>query len=103
MVRKEIGTLDALLSDDLSYTHSGGTTDTKASFLALIEHTGPYLGVDYSDTQVIPLTGNTVVVRGRAQIRLTGTPSYHVIFLDVWALRDGAWRMVARQATRIPE
>jgi hypothetical protein len=33
-------TLDALLADDLSYTHSGGTTDTKSSFLALIRERG---------------------------------------------------------------
>ena len=31
MVAKDIPALDALLADDLSYTHSGGTTDTKAS------------------------------------------------------------------------
>ncbi len=103
MVSKDIATLDALLGEDLSYTHSGGTVDTKASFIALIKDRGRYLGVDYSNTQVIPWGGNTVVVRGRAQIRLEGTASYPVLFLDVWALRDGTWKMVAWQATRIPE
>ena len=102
MVSKDMATLDALLADDLSYTHSGGTIDTKASFLTLIKERGRYLGVDYSNTQVIPWGGNTVVVRGRAEIRLDGTPSYPVLFMDVWALRNGAWKMVAWQATRIP-
>jgi Domain of unknown function (DUF4440) len=105
MVSKDLTTLSALLADDLSYTHSSGTTDTKASFLALIrerEERHNYLGVDYSNTQVIPIPGgNTVVVRGRAQIRLEGIASYPVLFLDVWVLRDGAWKMVAWQATRI--
>jgi hypothetical protein len=103
MVRKDIPTLDALLGDDLSYTHSAGTTDTKASFITLIKERGRYLGIDYSGTQVIPFGGNTVVVRGRALIRLEATPSYTVLFLDVWALRDGAWKMVAWQATRVSE
>jgi len=106
MVRKDIETLDALLADDLSYTHSGGHTDTKAGFLASIKDRREryrYLGVDDSDTQVILLSGNTVVVRGRAQVRLEGIPGFHVLFLDVWALRDDAWNMVAWQATRIPE
>jgi ketosteroid isomerase-like protein len=103
MVNKDVATLDALLADDLSYTHSGGTVDTKASFVKLIKERGRYLGVDYSKTQVIPWGGNTVVVRGRAQIRLEGTPSYPVLFVDVWALRDGAWKMVAWQATRTSE
>ena len=102
MVSKDMATLDALLADDLSYTHSGGTVDTKASFLTLIKERGRYLGIDYSNTEVIPSGSNTVLVRGRAQIRLEGTAGYPVLFLDVWALRDGNWKMVAWQATRIP-
>jgi len=106
MVRKDIETLDALLADDLSYTHSGGHTDTKAIFLSSVKDSMEryrYVGVDFSDAQVTLLSSQTVVVRGRAQIRLEGLPGFHVIFLDVWALRDGAWRMVAWQATRIPQ
>jgi ketosteroid isomerase-like protein len=101
MVKKDIATLDALLADDMSYTHSGGTTDTKASFIKLIKERGRYLGVDYSNTQVITSGANAVIVRGIAQIRLENTPAYPVIFVDVWALRDGAWKMVAWQATRV--
>ena len=103
MVKKDIRTLDSLLAEDLTYTHSAGNTDTKASFLALIKDRGRYLGVDYSGTQVVPLNAGTIIVRGRALIRLEETPSYTVLFLDVWALRDGSWKMVAWQATRVPE
>jgi len=105
MVRKDIETLDALLADDLSYTHSGGHTDTKAGFLASIKDNKEryrYQGVDFSDAQVMLLSGQAVVVRGRALMRLEGLPGFRVIFLDVWALRDDAWKMVAWQATRIP-
>ena len=100
MVHKDLATLDALLADDLTYTHSGGTTDTKASFITLIKERGRYLGVDYSNTQVIAWGGSTVLVRGLAKIRLEETAPYTVIFADVWALRDGKWKMVAWQATR---
>jgi ketosteroid isomerase-like protein len=101
MVKKDIATLDKLLADDMSYTHSGGTTDTKASFIKLIKERGRYLGVDYSNTQVITSGTNAVIVRGIAQIRLENTPAYPVIFVDMWVLRDGAWKMVAWQATRV--
>ena len=101
MVKKDVVTLDALLADDMSYTHSGGTTDTKASFIKLIKERGRYLGVDYSNTQVITSGANAVIVRGIAQIRLENTPAYPVIFVDIWVLRDGAWKMVAWQATRV--
>lgn len=103
MVNKDIAALDVLLAEDLTYTHSGGTTDTKASFITLIKERGRYQGVDYSNVQVIPFPGgNTVAVRGKAQIRLEGVAGYAVLFLDVWTLRDGAWKMVAWQATRVP-
>jgi hypothetical protein len=107
MVRRDLAALNSLLAEDLSYTHSGGRTDNKASFLALIESPeSSYLGVDYSDTEVIPVL-EAVIVRGRAQIRLeraTGEKlSYPVWFLDMYTRRDGGWQMVAWQATRIPE
>jgi hypothetical protein len=103
MVAKDIPALDSLLADNLSYTHSGGTTDTKASFLTLIKERGRYLGIDYLTHQVTVWSDNTAMVRGLAQIRLEGTAPYSVLFLDVWTLRDGAWKMVAWQATRVAE
>lgn len=108
MVKRDLDTLDRLLAYDLSYTHSGGRTDDKASFLALIEDTASsYVGVDYSEIEVIPCGDAAVTVRGRAQIRLerqTGErPSYPVRFSVVYAFRDGAWSLVLWHATRIPD
>lgn len=107
MTQQDLATLEAILADDLTYTHSRGETDTKASFMELIRKPGDhgrYLGVELSNTQVVPL-GDAVVVRGRAQITLerpAGQPplSYPVLFLDVWERRRGEWRLVAWQATR---
>jgi hypothetical protein len=103
MVAKDMTTLDKLLSDDLSYTHSGGTTDTKTSFLALIKDRGRYTGIDYLNSQVSVWNDATAMVRGVAQIRLEGTEPYAVQFVDVWTFRSGAWKMVAWQATRLPD
>jgi hypothetical protein len=106
MVAQDIPTLEALLADDLLYTHSRGTSDTKASFLALIrgetDHP-PYLAVDFSDRQVIAWGEDSVLVRGRADISLQGKATYGVRFVDVWARRGGRWQLVAWQATRIPD
>src|SRR5438309_9950197 len=69
MVRRDLIALDELLAEDLTYVHSGGRTDNKASFLALIESPdSTYLGIDYSGTEVIE-AGGAAIVRGRAQIR----------------------------------
>ena len=105
MVREDIGTLTSLLADDLSYTHSHGRRDTKESFLGLIAAPAMrYLGVDYSNQEVIDC-GDVVIVRGTARIRLLREPGgpedCNVLFLDVWARRDGRWQTVAWQATRV--
>ena len=106
MVREDIGALQDLLAEDLSYTHSDGRRDTKESLLALIA--GPsmrYLGIDYSDQEAIDC-GDVVVVRGTARIRLMREsgerPDFHVLFLDIWVRRDGRWQSVGWQATRVP-
>jgi hypothetical protein len=107
MVQEDIGILSRLLADDLSYTHSDGRRDTKESFLSLIAAPAlRYLGVDYSNQEVIDC-GDAVVVRGTARIRLLREPGepldYLVLFLDIWARRDGRWQTVGWQATRVPD
>jgi uncharacterized protein DUF4440 len=107
MVREDIGILSSLLADDLSCTHSDGRRDTKESFLSLIAAPAlRYLGVDYSNQEVIDC-GDAVVVRGTARIRLLREPGepldYLVLFLDIWARRDGRWQTVGWQATRVPD
>jgi len=108
MVSKDLDTLASILGDDLSYTHSGGRTDTKESFLKLIGNPEQgYDGVDYRDEEVIACGADGAVVRGIAQIRLWRPGgekiSYPVLFVNVFARREGRWQNVAWQATRAPE
>jgi hypothetical protein len=107
MTAQDMATLDAVLADDLSYTHSSGHSDTKTSFMSLVSNPGAhgrYKSVEYTHAEVVPL-GDTAIVRGRAQITLEGYQgapdrSYPVLFLDVYERRSGRWRLVAWQATR---
>ena len=104
MVRRDITTLAPLLADDLSYSHSSGRTDTKASFLELVR-SGHYLDVDFPEREVVS-SGDAAIVRGRAQMRVShdgADLSYPILFLDVYARRNGAWQLVAWQATRLKE
>jgi hypothetical protein len=101
MVALDLDGLDPILADDLSYSHSSGRTDTKGSFLELVR-SGHYLGVDFLERDVVPC-GNAAIVRGRAQMRVNHDGenlSYPILFLEVYALRGGAWQLVAWQATR---
>ncbi len=106
MAQKDIATLNALLSDDLVYTHSTARLDTKKSLIEAMESGKTvYTGVEPSDVQAQDL-GNAVVLTGAARIRVmsNGNPiSFGVRFTDVYVNKGGQWQMVAWQSTRLPE
>ena len=106
MARKDLAALDALISEDLVYTHSTARLDTKQSLLGAMESGATvYTSVVPSDVAAQDL-GNTVVLTGSARIGVMsqGRPnSFAVRFTDVWSNQAGQWRMVAWQSTRLPE
>jgi ketosteroid isomerase-like protein len=106
MAQKDIATLNALLSDDLVYTHSTARLDTKKSLIEAMESGRTvYTAVVPSDVKAQDL-GDTVVLTGSARIHVlsNGKPnSFGVRFTDVYANKGGQWQMVAWQSTRLPE
>jgi ketosteroid isomerase-like protein len=106
MAQKDIATLNALLSDDLVYTHSTARLDTKKSLIEAMESGRTvYTAVVPSDVKAQDL-GGTVVLTGSARIHVlsNGKPnSFGVRFTDVYANKGGQWQMVAWQSTRLPE
>jgi len=106
MAQKDIATLNALLSDDLVYTHSTARLDTKKSLIEGMESGKTvYTAVEPSDVKAQDL-GTAVVLTGAARISVmsSGKPnSFRVRFTDVYANNNGQWQMVTWQSTRIPE
>jgi ketosteroid isomerase-like protein len=106
MTQKDIATLNALLSDDLVYTHSTARLDTKQSLIGNMESGSTvYTAVEPSDVRAQDL-GDTVVLTGACRISVLsqGRPnSFTVRFTDVYANKGGNWQMVAWQSTRLPE
>jgi ketosteroid isomerase-like protein len=105
MAKKDVATLEAVLADDLIYTHSSARLDTKRSLIdAMASGATVYTGVEPSDVKAQDL-GDTVVLTGIAQIKVVsnGTPNaFGVRFTDVYAKRNGSWQMVTWQSTRLP-
>jgi ketosteroid isomerase-like protein len=105
MAAKDIATLEALLADDLIYTHSSARLDTKKSLIGgMTRGSTVYTSVEPSDVEAQDL-GDAVVLTGVAQIEVVsnGTPNaFEVRFTDVYARRDGRWQMVTWQSTRLP-
>ena len=106
MCRKDVAKLNALLADDLVYTHSTARLDTKQSLIGAMESGATvYTSIDPSDVKARDC-GSAVVLTGAAQIQVNagGKPlSFRVRFTDVWAEKGGQWQMVAWQSTRIPD
>ena len=106
MAQKDVATLNALLADDLIYTHSSARLDTKQSLIGAMESGSTvYTSVEPSDVKAQDL-GDTVVLTGSCRISVTsgGRPnSFGVRFTDVYANKGGRWQMVAWQSTRLLE
>jgi ketosteroid isomerase-like protein len=106
MAQKDVATLNALLADDLVYTHSTARLDTKQSLIGAMESGATvYTTVEPSDVNAQDF-GDTVVLTGSCRISVMsgGRPnSFGVRFTDVYANKGGHWQMVAWQSTRLPE
>jgi hypothetical protein len=106
MAQKDLATLNALLSDDLVYTHSTARLDTKQSLIGNMESGSTvYTPVEPSDVKAQDL-GDAVVLTGACRIGVMsqGRPNgFSVRFTDVYANKGGNWQMVAWQSTRLPE
>src|SRR5215475_7310806 len=106
MAEKDVATLNAVLADDLIYTHSSARLDTKQSLIGNMESGATvYTSVEPSDVKAQDL-GSAVVLTGSCRIGVMsgGRPnSFSVRFTDVYANKGGRWQMVAWQSTRLPE
>jgi ketosteroid isomerase-like protein len=106
MAEKDIATLNAVLADDLIYTHSSARLDTKQSLIGNMESGSTvYTSVVPSDVKAQDL-GDSVVLTGSCRISVNSggnAMSFGVRFTDVYARRNGKWQMVTWQSTRTPD
>ena len=106
MVNADVATLDRLLADDLTYFHSSGLVDTKASMIALLK-SGDLKYRSFTQSDVKARTyGNVVILTGKAvtvTTRVNQNESTHRInFTSVWAKLGAEWKFVAWQSTEQP-
>ena len=97
--------LGALVSDDLSYGHSGGKVDTKASFIAdLVAGRSDFVSITITEQTVKVVDGQTAIVRHTlaADTLDAGKPGKVALkILGIWQKQGGDWKLLARQAVRI--
>ena len=103
VVKKDIATLDRLIADSVTYSHSNGLLETKAEALAAFKK-AKYEKWEYKE-QKMQFFGDTALVRGDVEVLNTASANPGPIklnLLQVWAKTPKGWQMVARQATRLP-
>ncbi|MEQ8810181.1 MAG: beta-propeller fold lactonase family protein [Imperialibacter sp.] len=98
--------LASLASDDLEYVHSSGTVRDKQGFIdEFMKRWTNFSKVDILN-QTIKISGDNAIVRHRlvADANNPGYPSkVDIIILMVWRKEGGQWKLLARQAAKIPE
>ena len=100
MVGADEAALKRLLSEQLVYTHSNASVDSKATLIESILTRRPYQKIESPEREV-RLFGDTAVVSGQARIDL-GTRILNARYTDVWVKGAEGWQMVAWQSTPIP-
>lgn len=106
IVGKDAAAVAANMSDDFRHMAGNGVISGKAAFLADI--LSPDLQIDpYTvDNFEIRIYGDTALLSGRT--RMTGRSSgqafvSHYQYVDTYVRRDGVWRVVNVQITRLPD
>jgi hypothetical protein len=105
MIDPDKAMLESLVSDKLSYGHSGGALDDKAIFLdKLLSGKSDFVELQF-DKQTISISGKASVVRHilNATTNDGGKPGeVHINVLLVWQKVKGKWVLLARQAVKMP-
>lgn len=96
--------LDNLLSEALSYGHSGGKIDSKESLeQSLLSGASDFVSIDFID-QTIQIVGKNAIVRHKlfAKTNDAGKPGeVKLSVLLVWQKTHKQWKLIARQAVKI--
>jgi ketosteroid isomerase-like protein len=105
MMAADKGKLEELVADQLSYGHSSGAVETKAQFVDVVASKKTiYKTINLSEASAV-VVGNNAIARHifSAETESGGKAgSARVGVMQVWAKQDGRWKLLARQAFRLP-
>lgn len=105
MVDADKDKLAELVSDQLSYGHSSGVLESKAQYIDVIASKKTiYKSITLSEASVA-VSGPNAIARHifSAETEAGGNPgTARVGVLQVWQKQAGGWKLLARQAFRLP-
>ncbi len=103
MLGNDNAALAALLDARLQFHHATGAVDHKDAYMAkMAAGRIQYVGIAWSEENVIELAPTTAVLTGRmnTDVRVEGVDKALVNRVTtVWSLNDGTWQLVVFQST----
>jgi ketosteroid isomerase-like protein len=97
--------LEDLVADQLSYGHSGGVIESKAQFVnVIVSKKTIYKSITLSNASTV-IAGDNAIARHifSAETETDGKPgTARVGVLQVWKKQPDGWKLLARQAFRLP-
>lgn len=101
MVGGDAATLQKLLAEDLSYTHSSALMESKADVLkGITSGKTKYKAIEFKTSQVRQY-GDTIITNHNMVFAQPDKVN-NVYVTMVWIRQGGGWQLVQRQATRLP-
>jgi ketosteroid isomerase-like protein len=105
MVDGDKTALENIAAPELSYGHSGGKIEDKATFVnAIASGASDFVTIDLTD-QTVKIAGNTAIVRHTLSATTNdgGKPgAVKLYILLIWQKQKGDWKLLARQAVKVP-
>ena len=106
MVSGDRGALEEIAAADLSYGHSSGKLEDKATFVETIAGgKSDFVSIELKN-QMVKITGKTAIVRHELHAKTNdgGKPGeVHLGIMLVWQQQGKDWKLLARQAYKLPQ
>lgn len=104
-IAADLEALEAITTEDLSYTHSNAVVESRAEFLAGLK-SGKYRYKSVAfDERRVRLFGDAAAITGTCRVRVVSDGrdfDTTLRFTELYARQAGRWKMVHWQSTRVP-
>ena len=102
MITGDMGALDALLHEELIYTHSNGKVDTKTSLMETLAQGDIDYRLIQRGAEAVRVERNAGVVSAPVEMEVAAGGQLHQltgVYTAVYFWQDGRWQLVAYQST----
>ncbi|HEX9187539.1 MAG TPA: nuclear transport factor 2 family protein [Vicinamibacteria bacterium] len=104
-VKGDLAALGAMMTDDLTYTHSSGVEESKAEFLDALK-SGKYVYREIAPRdRRVRRHGDAAIVSGPCHVVIEPggkRTELELYFTELYVKEGGQWRMALWQSTRLP-